>query len=1017
MVHLHNRSCYSLLESPFRIEQMIQAAKENHHTHLALTDHHSMYATMKFFHLCRQNNIHPIFGLELEVNENDYNFSFVLLAKDDMGLIELYKISSQLMSFQTFDSVKTLAQQSQHCVCMTGGTDDSLYQWVIKKDADSIQRCVKTFSDLWQDFYVAISMNDSGYHRENNAYLKLQVHNASVATVALSRNYYWHQEDAILSKVLRAIDKGSTIKDDTLDFKYDRYYRNDQQMAALYDPDDLEQTETIARMCNVQLAYPKSQLPTFDNQQGMDNQQYLINLCKAGLKKRLNNQIEQEYVKRLEYECNVITSMGFTDYFLIVYDFIRYARKENIYVGPGRGSSAGSLVAYCLGITHVDPIKNGLIFERFLNPDRISMPDIDVDFPDDKRDQVIEYLNNKYGNKKVAHIVTFSTLKAKQVFNDVGRVMSINDRLIKRCTTAVDQNQHETLLDIYNDRQSPLRAIIEQNRLNEYFQLCLRLEGLPRTSSVHAAGIVISDREIENVCPTLKTDSDVICTQFTMEYLEQLGLIKMDLLVLRNLKTIADVVEAIHDSIGIDIQPLKLPLNDQKTFSLISRGDTLGIFQFERKEMRKFLVDMKVQRFQDICIAMALFRPGPIKNIPVYLERKQNPQSIRYIHPLLEPILKETYGVIVYQEQIMRIATDIGGLSLSQADTLRKAMSKKNAEMMASFKDQFIEGAIRNKVSSQVAQEIYSLMERFADYGFNKAHSYVYGMITYQLAYLKANYPLFFYQSLLNANIRNENKTSDYIYECKRRHIDVKSPDINKSELTYSIEDKSLRMPFSSMKGIGQQVSQKILEERENGKFVDYIDFIKRAYLAKINDSSIRVLIQGGALDCFGLNRATMLDQLNDLSKYVEMCWKKVGDQWVFDQGLVGAPILMPIKENVFEKSQREKEIFGFYLTEHPVQSKRHEFTRSIPLKQCEEMNGYFQVLGLVNSYRVIDISTGKACFMRIEDESGIMEVAIWPDLYAIEKENIGQSKLCLIDGQKKPNRKDQITARKIKWL
>lgn len=1018
MVHLHVRSCYSLLESPFRIDQIIQSALDNHHSHVCLTDHHSMYATMEFIKKARANHLHPIVGMEVDVKEEEFLFTFVLLAQNDQGLQELYRLSSTLMKGDTMSSMEELSSKTPNCVALTAGGDDAFFQWVSDRNKENILEFFSRFEKCWNHHYISIAMNDSKYRLDLHVWLKEVAKEMGLPTVALSRVFYQNKEDIQKLKILRAIDTQKTIHDLTLDSMNNRYYRSDAEMNELYDLEDLKQTETIASMCNIQMAFPKSNLPEFHNNLGIDNTHYLIKLCKAGLMKRCHNNVSKEYVQRLEYECSVITSMGFTNYFLIVWDFIRKAKSENIYIGPGRGSAAGSLVAYCLGITHIDPIQNNLLFERFLNPERISMPDIDTDFPDNRRDEVIDYVREKYGDQHVAHIVTFNTLRAKQALRDVGRTMRIATRVIDEFCNQIPNDPKATLSVSY--QQNPrLKQLIERENMKEFFRAAMSVEGLPRHTSVHAAGIVLSDQEITNVCPLVQLDENVVATQFTMEHLEELGLIKMDFLGLRNLTIIDSIVTHIEKDTGQRIEPLKIPLNDQKTFMLLSRADTMGVFQLESSGIQKLLMDMKPNRFEDICAVLALYRPGPMQNIPLYLKNREDPSQIKYIDPRLEPILRETYGVIVYQEQIMMIAQVIGGFSLGQADTLRKAMSKKDASVMAGFKETFIQGAIRNSVSTKNAEEIFALMERFAQYGFNKSHSYAYSMIAYQLAYLKTNYPVYFYQAILNSVKASESKTSQYIYECQRRQIPVLTPDVNYSQPEYAVQDKALRMPLSVMKGVGKQAEDKVLNERKNGLYTSFENFIIRSYINKVSESAIRTFICGGALDGFQYNRTTMFNELSRAMEYASLSTKFEGDKEVYDEEMVspfGATIM---KEDKAMVAQKEKEVFGFYLSEHPIQTLRKSYPKASSIYQCLQVkDGYVQVLGQITGFRAHKTKNGDwMCFLSIEDESAAMDVAVMPKLYQAQKDNIKRGATALIYGKKERTRQQSMLADKIQWI
>ncbi len=1011
MNHLHIRSCYSLLESDFRIEDIVKTSIELGFRHACLTDHNSMYATMHFWHACKKAGIHPIFGLEVEVTYHEHHLNLILYAKNDEGLQNLYHISSLKMCQEDPIDIYQLASMSPSCLVLTGGGQDTIDTWMMHDAFDSIQSTLKEIAPLWSDFFVSIAMNDSKFRQVKNQQLRSLAHTLGLRTVALSRIYYKRKQDAENLRVLRAIAAQSDIQDQTLDVQYNRYMRTQEEMEALYDEEDLQMTDTITNMCNVQMAMPKSQLPSFSNKLQIDNTQYLIKLCKKGLMKRCNNQVSEAYIKRLEYELSIITKMGFTNYFLIVWDFIREARQRDIYVGPGRGSAAGSLTAYCLGITHIDPIKNHLLFERFLNPERVSMPDIDTDFPDDRRDEVIEYVANKYGKQHVAHIATFNTMKARQVLRDVARVSGYPMYKIDALTKWIPDKPKDTLAQAY--RVPAFRKLVESDaETKQLFQRCLPLEGLPRHVSKHAAGIVLSNQDLETVCPVVQVDQDLVATQFTMEYLEELGLIKMDFLGIRNLKTIHSIVKQIDDQLSI----LNIPLNDAKTFQLLTQGDTLGVFQLESEGIKNVLMKVQPKRFEDICAVLALYRPAAMQHIDEYIENRKHPESIEYIDFRLEPILKETYGVMLYQEQAMQIAQLMANFSLAQADNLRKAMGKKNMEAMKSYHDQFVSGAIRNGFSTKKSEEVFSLLEKFAEYGFNKSHSYAYGLISYQMAYLKVNYPLYFYQYLLDSVIGSEIKTSQYIYECQKRHIQVLLPNVNTSQATYSVQNRSIQMPLCVLKSIGMSVYKEIDAERKQAEFADYIDFVVRMSSHKISEAQIHALIDGGALDSFGLTRETMNENLPIVQSYADIIKTETNEGVLFNYDVVSRPSLMQMKDHPLTKAQKEKQVFGFYMSEHPVSLLRKKYTRAIPISDCEQRNGYLQVLGRVTRFKVHQTKNqSNMCFMTIEDESGKIDIAVMPRLYEANKEAIQKDRIVVIQGKK--DRPQSILANQMTWI
>ncbi len=730
----------------------------------------------------------------------------------------------------------------------------------------------------------------------------------------------------------------------------------------------------------------------------------------------MNDHIPKIYIDRLEYELSVITKMGFTNYFLIVYDMIRYAKTQNILVGPGRGSAAGSLVAYCLGITHIDPIKNQLLFERFLNPERISMPDIDTDFPDTSRHKIIEYLQAQYGADHVALIVTFSALKAKQALRDVARVKNIPNLEIDSIVRLIPNVPNMNLNKAWNEISAFRSKIQSKASYLDLFHTALKIENLPRHTSQHAAGVVLSQKEIVEVCPIYAGDGTIQSTQFTMDYLESLGLIKMDVLALKNLTTVENILSDLKKTYGLELDIYKLNQNDKKTYALLSSGDTIGVFQFESDGIRSLLRDIRPQTFSDIAIALALYRPGPMENKNVYLANRNHPETIHYLHPLLEPILKETCGIMIYQEQIMQIAQTIGNMTLAQADSLRKAMSKKNKALMDSYEEIFIQGATAQNIKKEIATKIFKTMEHFADYGFNKSHSYAYASLAYAMAYLKANYPLFFYRSLLDSVTGNKEKSADYIFECSKRNVPVLPCSIVSSTDRYCIENNGIRMPFQVLKGIGKTVYDKIIQERKKKPFQDLYECMARLIACGIKENALITLINAGAFDPLYPSRKTLAENLDQIISYANLV--KVEDETLhFDFSVASPPNLIRLEEQVLERAQKEKEVYGFYLSEHPISSLRKKrFQNLRTLREISEQLGFVSVLGRVSRIKPYRTKKGDLmAFLTLEDETQMIDVAIMPRLYGQIKGSLQENQIILLNGKK--DRKDSILAQKIQIL
>ena len=935
-VHLHVRSCYTLLQSTLTIPKIVAAAKRCGYTAVALTDKHVMHGAMAFYHACKKENIKPIFGMEVDVLEQEELYGFVVLAKNDAGYQNLLKLSTWLNTGEErrIPDLDTLAYYAKDCIVLTNGDQNQMETLIVKEELDLLRHWLKLCRKQFSDFYVSIARNDSGLMEKKNPVLKQVCKELDIPYTALSRIYFEREEDEESYKTLCAIDQGVSLHDKMLNYSPRRYFRTPQEMQLLYEDEELQMSDRIAALCQVEMQLPKAVLPKFQNKYGVSSEEFLRSLCQKGLQKRMQYQpISSVYQQRLDYELDVIIRMQYADYFLIVWDFIRFAKTQHIYIGPGRGSAAGSLVAYCLGITHVDPIRYHLLFERFLNPERISMPDIDTDFPDNRRDEVIHYVEQLYGKHRVSHIITFNTLAAKQVLRDVGKAMEINPRQIDRLCKLVP-NVIKVTLDYAYQNDARFKELINSGEtMRRLYATARKLEGLPRHASLHAAGIVFSDEAIEQVCPLIDVDEGICATQFTMEYLEELGLIKMDFLGLRNLTIIDEIVQHINATADKKLDIMRIPLDDAKTYALIRAVDTVGVFQLESEGMKNLIRKMQPNCFEDIVATIALFRPGPMENIPEYLDRREHPEKVDYIHPSLQPILQNTYGIMIYQEQIMQVAQTMAGFTLGKADNLRKAISKKKGEELRRMQAEFISGALRKGYDEALAQKVYALIMKFANYGFNRSHSVAYGMIAYQLAYLKANAPLYFFNSLLNSVIGSETKTSEYVFEARKRNIQILLPDVNRSHNQYGIEDNALRFPFVGIKGIGSAVSSLIVEERDKkGEFRDFFDFTARMNGNKIGKKTIEILIYAGALDCFKVGRASLMASLEDALRYADLVKIEDVDQVLFDFDLVSKPAMTMMRDNATIRSEKEKEAIGFYLSRHPIADVRSRMGKDLPI-------------------------------------------------------------------------------------
>ena len=992
---LYIRSVYSLLSSLCRIEGIVSYGQRCGYKALGLVDRNVLSGAMAFKKACRKASIKPVFGLEFDLQLEDMIYTMVLYAADDEGFRNLMGLSSHICTSENrIIDLSVLNKYRNHNI-LTLMSDDMPLTRAIDRH-ENLEEALNRQNKLFGSYIVALCDHDKAINLNRDKTLKPLLKNHKIRMIALNRTYYLNRDDVEEYDVLRCIRDKKLLSDNDVVSESGRYFLNSEEYDHLYEKEDLINTELFGNSLNVNLDFTTS-LPVYVNRNNLPSRDYLVSLCKEGLRRRLKNNVSSDYARRLEYELSVIIKMNFEDYFLIVYDFILYAKKNGIMVGPGRGSAAGSLVAYCLGITDIDPLKYGLIFERFLNPERISMPDIDTDFPDDKRDEVIEYVKNKYGKQHVGHIITYGTLKAKQVLRDVGRVLNYPSREIDSICKSIPNVLDMNLEKAYNE--APLfRQKIEASEANRrLYRIARKLEFNPRHESTHAGGIVFSRKPLQEVVPITLIEADMYSTQYTMEHLEELGLIKMDFLGLRNLSIIAEICAEINARESFDIR--KIPLNDSKTFKLIQDVNVMGVFQLESAGMRNLIRKMKPRNFEEIAMCIALFRPGPMKNIPVFLENRANPQNVHYYHEDLREILSETYGIIVYQEQIINIARKMAGFTYGKADILRKAMSKKKQSELEKLTPDFINGCINNGYDRKLAEDVYGLIMEFANYGFNKSHSIAYGLLAYQLAYLKANYPLYFYKSLLNGVTGSQSKTYDYISECQSVGQKVLGISLNSSDIEYAVKDDAIIMPFVLCKDVGMISAEKIVKERkENGQFKEFVDAIRRLTAAGIERNVIENLICAGAFDELGHSRNTMLSSLNNVLMYANAHIGEISLMSDFDD----APIIEELKDDMLVAAEKEKEVLGFYFTFNPITAVKKKYSIDTPdLHELSMSMGYVKGFGLIQ--RVKQIKTRKGdlmAFVDLVDDKGALSLAVMPNPYAQYASGLVKGKYVLFEGK-----------------
>lgn len=967
-VPLYIKTENSLLSSLIKIDELIKFAKSYNYKALSIVDN-NMFGVMEFYKKCLQNDIKPIIGLEVKLDNN-----LVLYAKNYNGYKNLLKIST-IMSESKVD-INILEKYSSDLICVIPFNYRFIYDELNK---------------MFQNVFISYK-NKEEYELINKD-----------ISIYMNETLYLQKKDSNYLKYLIAIRDGKKI--DEINILGDNHLLLPEEIK---NYDFNSNNQKILDMCNLKIELHKDLLPIYECPNNLDAYSYLKELCQDGMRKRFGSSVGKVYIDRLKYELNIINKMGFCNYFLVVYDYVKYAKEHGILVGPGRGSAAGSLVSYLLNITTIDPIKYNLLFERFLNPERVTMPDIDIDFQYDRREEVINYCVNKYGNKKVAGIITFNTLGAKQAIRDIGRVMDINLDKIDALTKLIDSNL--SLRENYND--SKLKRILnEDSELFNLYKVSLKFEGLKRHTSNHAAGIVMCNENLDEILPLYKKDG-MFLTAYSMDYLEEQGLLKMDLLAIKNLTLIDTVLKEVNKKNKV-ISFDDIPFEDSEATNVFTSVNTLGIFQFESTGMMNFLRKFRPSNFQDIVAALALFRPGPMNNIDSYIKRKQNKEKIDYFDKSLEKVLKPTYGIIIYQEQIMQISSIMAGFSLGEADILRRAMSKKKEEILLKEKDKFINGSIKRGYSEELARKIYDLILKFAAYGFNKAHSVSYATISYRMAYLKAHYKEDFMKTLLNFELNSVNKTKEYIYECKKEGLNILKPDINKSDKYYLKEKDGIRYPLTGLKNLGSMIVNNILDERKNGDFKSIYDFIKRTNRKNINKKTLISLIDAGCFDSFDLNHRTMIDGIDLIINYGELI-KDLDEEFV----------LLPeleIKEEYskHELLKRELDVIGLYISDNPITEYKQKLNNKFNI--CDVSHWFdknVNIIGTIDYVKEVETKKqDKMCFIKISDELASIDGVVFPQLYKTLNE-IKKDKTVLISGKvEKRFDKYQIIVNNIKYL
>jgi DNA polymerase-3 subunit alpha len=1059
-VHLHVHSEYSLLDGACRIPELAERAAALKMPALALSDHGNLFGAIEFYKECKKVGIKPIIGCEVYLAPGDLedkkansakeaSTHFLLLAKNEQGYQNLVKLVSiahlEGMYYKPRIDKRRLAQYREGLIGTSACLAGEVARNIMAGRAKDAEKSIDDFKNIFApgDFYLEIA--DHGIPQQHAVAAELLKYGKQFGLKIVATNdvHYVLKDHASAHDVLLCIQTGAKINDENR-MRYpapEFYLKTPEEMAALFKdvPEALAATLEIAEKCDLKIELGKSKFPEYAVPEGETREGYLSRLCFEGLERRFGERAkEPELRQRLDFELAVLNKTGFTSYFLIVWDFIHYAKTHDIPVGPGRGSAAGSLISYVLGITDLDPLKYGLFFERFLNPERISPPDIDVDFCYNRRPEVIDYVRKKYGEKSVAQIITFGTLGAKMAIRDVGRVMGLSYGEADRLTKMIPFDPKMTLEKALKESPDFKRAYDEEEIARSVIDSAMTLEGVSRQAGVHAAGVVISDHDLTDYVPLTKDDHDGIVTQYSMEPLGELGLLKMDFLGLKTLTVIEDALKLIEQTTGKKMTPLEIPLDDPSAYELMSRAQNVGLFQVESGGMCKACLQIQPRCVEDIIAIGALFRPGPMEFIPLYAERKAGRVPTEYDHPLLESILKETYGIMVYQEQVMQAAQILAGYTLGGADMLRRAMGKKKPEEMAKQREIFVQGCAKiNNIKAEKANQLFDVLDKFAGYGFNKAHAACYGVITCETAWLKARHPVEFMAALLSKEHDNTDKISLFVGEAKSMGIAVLPPSVNESGSTFTVGEKSIRFGLSAIKNVGAGAVQLIIAAREKaGPFRDMHDLCSRVESRAVNKKLLESLVKSGACDDFGSNRAEMLTQIDgalaqasakardrdagqssllDLLGPMEPAAKKTGAQ----AAAHGVPDF-----SLRERLGYEKELLGFYITGHPLDDyavdlaafQLHDIAK---LKESpDEIDT--RLCGLVTKVDIRTTKEGKKPWARIvlEDLSGSIEVLVFPDTYSALPRPLNVGEVVVISGSLS-RRDDQpaFRAAQVLWL
>ena len=1031
--HLHVHTEYSLLDGASKIPELVAYAKELGMDSLAITDHGVMYGAVEFYQECTKAGIKPIIGCEVYLAKGSHldmtektRYHLILLAENDIGYHNLMKIVSkgQLEGFYYKPRVDkdVLRAYSEGIICLSACIAGEVPRLINSGNMDGARRCVQEYIDIFgkDNYFLEIQNHDIPEEKTAAEGLRQLAQEFGIGLVATNDLHYVRREDAEAQDVLLCIQTTSNVDDPgRMRFPNDSFYlKSAEEMAELFGgyPEALENTCRIADRCNVKLEFGHLLLPEFPVPEGFDAVSYLRHLCEEALPERYEV-VDETVRKRLDFELDIINTMGYACYFLIVWDFINYCRSHDIPVGPGRGSAAGSIVAYLLRITNIEPLRYHLLFERFLNPERVSMPDIDTDFCYVKRNQVLDYVVRRYGQERVSQIITFGTLQARAAVRDVGKALGMSYTSVDEVAKMIPRELGITLDKALKSSNDFKRAYESRPEVKKLVDLARSVEGLPRNAGTHAAGVIIAPRDLRDYVPLQQGSDSGVITQYDKNKVEELGLLKMDFLGLRTLTVIGDCIQFIKETTGETVDIDNIPLHDKETCEMLCRGETSCVFQLESAGITKLVMDLAPESFEDLIPLVALYRPGPLGTgmAEDFIAGRHGQRTAEVLHPLMEPILEDTYGVILYQEQVMQITSALAGFTLGQADILRRAMGKKKAKELDSMRASFIEGAKRlHDIPEELSDRIFSLLQHFAGYGFNKSHSVAYALVAYETAYLKAHWRAQYYAAFLNSVIGDSDKLSWYISVCKNDNIKILAPDVNESGRDFTVlPNKTIRFGLAGIKSTGGAAVEAIISARsEDGPFTSLTDFCCRVNMRVVNKRVVENLIKSGAMDSFGARRSQLLSVLDQAIDLGAACQRDRanGQLGLFgdDQTFGMEEIRLPQRTEIPKQTllQYEKELLGFYVTDHPLSEYKEVMQRFMPLHQFigetqVQDNQFVRVAGIISSCNIKTTKSGDTmALLTLEDFTGRFPIIVFPKSYQACIRDVFEDNVVSIEGR-----------------